>query len=53
MNTPKNIPPTFYDKPLQGNMNLDKLKTLIIERYNLLNAIFEKKEDSILLMPVL
>ncbi len=48
MNTPKNIPPTFYDKPLQGNMNLDKLKTLIIERYNLLNAIFEKKEDSIL-----
>ena len=41
----KTIPPTFYDKPILGNINLDQLKNLIIERYNLLNAFFEKKKN--------
>ena len=44
----KTIPPTFYDKPILGNINLDQLKNLIIERYNLLNAFFEKKEESVM-----
>ena len=48
MNNAKTIPPTFYDKPIIGKINLDQLKGLIIERYNLLNAFFEKKEESVM-----
>ena len=44
----KTIPPTFYDKPIIGTINLDQLKDLIIDRYNLLNAFFEKKEEAVM-----